>query len=337
MDKKHSIYLSAKQYMKESILKKTSFFDSGVFKLLKQSTTLKVYLIVVLLYFVSCLIQPNYLSVQYVMSTLVLASFLGVLAIGQTLVILIGGIDLSVILTFNLAAVMITANVNNNQLLVVALILLFSAVIGLINGLGVTRFKIPPIVMTLAMQSILTTVLYLYTNGMAQGQSPEWLRFISTESIGGIRVMFILWVIIAFVIWVLLNRTTFGRRVYGLGNNPSVTFYSGIDNNAITVVIYIISSVFAGFAGMLYTGYLGHSYLGMGTAFLMPSIAAVVIGGTSILGGKGSYSGTIPGAIILYILTGLLTNLNIEEAGRKIVSGLIILIVVLLYRRSEDK
>jgi ribose transport system permease protein len=322
----------------ESFIKKVKPNFSAIYKFLSQSLTLKIYLLAVLLYFVSCIIQPNYLSGSYFMSTLVLASFLGVLSIGQTLVILLGGIDLSIIITFNLAAVMITANVDNpNQFLVVVMVLLVCAFIGLINGLGITLLKVTPIVMTLAMQSILTTVLYLYTDGMARGKSPEWLRFISTESIGGVRVMFIVWILIAIVIWLLLNRTTFGRRLYGIGNNPNVTFYSGINNNAITVMVYVISSVCAGLAGMLYAGYLGHSYLGMGTSFLLPSIAAVVIGGTSILGGKGSYSGTIPGAIILYILIGLLTNLNVEEAGRKIINGLIILVVVLLYRRFEEK
>ena len=272
------------------------------------------------------------------MSTLVLASFLGVLSIGQTFAILLGGIDLSLIVTFNLAAVMITANVNNpNQVLVFIAILAVCAIIGLINGLGITLLKVTPIVMTLAMQSILTTFLYLYTNGMASGKSPEWLRFISTGSVFGVRVMLIVWIIIALVIWVLLNRTTFGRRLYGIGNNPRVTFYSGINNNAVTIMVYVFGSVCAGLAGMFYAGYLGHSYLGMGTSFLLPTIAAVVIGGTSILGGKGSYSGTIPGAIILYIMIGLLTNLNIAEAGRKIINGLIILAVVLLYRKFEDK
>jgi len=309
-----------------------------MYKKLFQSPTMKIYLLVVILYFASCIIQPNYFSSSYVMSTLVLASFLGVLAIGQTLAILLGGIDLSIIVTFNLAAVIITANVDNQyQMLIVFMTLLISAVIGLINGLGITLLKVTPIVMTLAMQSILTTTLYLYTNGMARGRSPDWLRFISTESIGGIRVMFILWILIAFLIWVLLNRTTFGRRLYGLGNSPNVTFYSGINNNMITIIVYMLSSICAGLAGMLYAGYLGHAYIGMGLSFLLPSIAAVVIGGTSILGGKGGYTGTIPGSIILYILIGLLTNLNIEEAGRKIINGLIILIVVLLYRKFEEK
>lgn len=304
---------------------------------LKNSTVAKVYLTTLLLYVVTCILQPNYFSGQYISNTLVSASILGILAIGQTLVILTGGIDLSIIVTFNLAAVITTSMQNSNPLQLVVILLAVSILIGLVNGLGVVFLDVPPIVMTLAMQSILWSAVYLYTNGLASGAAPDWVRFLSTESVGGIRWILILWLVIAVGLTFALTRTNFGRRLYALGNSRSVAYYSGVNNGAVLILVYILSAIFASLAGLLFTGYLGYAYIGMGTPYLMPSIAAVVIGGTSILGGKGNYAGTVAGAIILYILNGLLVNLDMQEGGRNIIYGVIILAVLFLYGRARKE
>lgn len=304
---------------------------------LKASTVAKVYLSALLLFIVSCILQPNYFSYKYVSDTLVAASFLGILCIGQTLVILTGGIDLSIIVTFNLAAVIATNMQHRNQLLLMLILAVVSVAIGVINGIGVAVLEVPPIVMTLAMQSILWSAVYLYTNGLAKGAAPAWVRALSTQSVLGVRCILIFWAAVAVLITLLLTRTTFGRRLYALGNSRSVAFYSGINNRRVLIITYILSAVFAALAGLLYTGYLGYAYIGMGTPHLMPSIAAVVIGGTSILGGRGSYAGTVAGAVILYIMNGLLVNLNMQEGGRNIIYGVIILVVLLLYGRAKKE
>lgn len=303
----------------------------------KNSLILKVYLTTIALYVVSCLLQPNYLSWKYISDTFVTASFLGIMGIGQTLVILTGGIDLSIVVTFNLAAVITTNMQHANQAELVLLLIGISVVIGVINGIGVVFLDVPPIVMTLAMQSILWSVVYLYTNGLASGAAPAWVRWLSTQSVLGIRVILLVWIFIAAVITFLLTRTNFGRRLYALGNSHSVSFYSGVNNKGILICIYVLSSAFAALAGLLYTGYLGYAYIGMGSTYLMPSIAAVVIGGTSILGGKGNYAGTIAGALILSIMNGLLVNLNMQEGGRNIIYGLIILTVLFMYGRGKKE
>ena len=317
--------------------KTTAQPSAGWKEKLRGSAVAKVYLTTVLLYVVTCILQPNYFSGKYISDTLVTASFLGVLAIGQPLVILPGGIDLSIIVTFNLAAVITTSMQNDNQLLLIAVLLGVSILIGLINGLGVVFLDVPPIVMTLAMQSILWSVVYLYTNGLANGAAPDWLRFLSTESVFGVRLILILWVVIAAGITFALTKTNFGRKLYALGNSRSVAYYSGVNNSAVLILVYILSAVFASLGGLLFTGYLGYAYIGMGTPYLMPSIAAVVIGGTSILGGKGNYAGTVAGAIILYILNGLLVNLDMQEGGRNIIYGVIILAVLFLYGRAKKE
>lgn len=308
----------------------------NLFKTLGSSVIAKVFMTAILLYIFSGIVQPNYFSYKYLSNTLVTASFLGLLTVGQSLVILTGGIDLSIVITMNLAAV-ITSKLAGGSLLYLLLVLLATGiVIGALNAFGIVFLKVPPIVMTLAMQSIVTSAMYLYTNGIAEGAAPKVIKTIGTGSVGKIRIMLIVWVLIACLITFLLQRTTFGRKLYALGNSESVAYYSGVQNTLIIFLVYILSSVFAVLCGLLYTGYLGYAYLGMGSSFLMLSIAAVVIGGTSINGGKGSYAGTIAGCIILYILDGLLTSLNMSQAVQNIIYGCIILGVLLLYGREKS-
>ncbi|MHC1772997.1 MAG: ABC transporter permease [Flexilinea sp.] len=304
---------------------------------IKGSTVAKVYLMMLGVYVVSCIIQPNYLSGVYLEGMLVMASILGFLAIGQTVVILTGGIDLSIIWIMNLAAVIICAYQfdGKSDLLAIITVLVVSIVIGVFNGIGVAFFEVPPMVMTLATQSILASVTMVYTDGNAKGVAPEWLRWISVNYTFGIRNVLLLWGFVTALMWFLLSRTVFGRRLYAMGNSTNVSFLSGVNNSAMLIIVYILSSLAAALSGLIYTGYLGYSYLGMGKTYELPSIAAVVIGGTSILGGKGSYIGTVAGAIILYILTGLLNNLSMDESSKKIIYGAIILIVLLVYNREK--
>ena len=158
--------------------KNKGFSFSGFLNAANKSIIFKVFATAVLLYLISCAIQPNYLSGKYLSNTLVTASFLGLIAVGQTLVILTGGIDLSVVITMNLAAVITTKMQNENQLLLICVLLGVGILIGALNAVGVVFLEVPPIVMTLAMQSIVTSAMYLYTNGISEGAAPEWLRFL---------------------------------------------------------------------------------------------------------------------------------------------------------------
>jgi len=307
----------------------------SIFSFVRESVVAKVFLSALLLYLVACLIQPNYLSFPYAQSLVVFGCFLGVLAVGQTLTILTGGIDLSIIMTFTLACCLCTAMHETNQFLATVLILGMGAVVGVFNGLGVAILEIPAMVMTLATQSILTTIIYLYTGGLAQGSSPTWLKTLSTGSVLGIRWAILFWAVLAAALTFLLNRTNYGRRLYALGNNASVTYYSGINNRSVLIITYILSGVFAALAGMLYIGYLTYANVGIGSTFLLPSIAAVVIGGTSVTGGRGTYLGTVAGAIIYYVLNAMMTALQISNAGQKVISGFVIILVLLMYGREK--
>jgi ribose transport system permease protein len=318
------------------IIKPTPVGSGSAVKPLWKSTVLKTYLTMLSLYIVSGIVEPHFFSVDHVIQLLVIASFLGILAVGQTMVILTGGLDLSLAYMLNLGAVIMTqVTAEHGSLLGLPIMLAAGLVVGLLNGLGVAYLNISPIIMTLAMSSILKSVTYVYSNGNPKGNAPEWLRYIGTESLFGIRIALWFWVVLAVAVLLLLAKTTFGRKIYAMGTNPKVAFLSGVNNKRTLILVYMLSALFAVLAGMISVGFYGLSYLGMGDTLLLPSIAAVVIGGTSIMGGRGGYAGTIAGTVIIYLLLSILTVLQINDAGRQIIYGLVILIVLFLYGRSK--
>ncbi|MGA2761784.1 MAG: ABC transporter permease [Spirochaetia bacterium] len=301
-----------------------------------RSDIAKVYFVLLLLYLASGIIQPNYFSGDHIMQTLVSASFLGIIAMGQTLVILTGGIDLSVAYLMNLGAALMTQITSaSGSPLAVTVVLCVGLAAGLGNGLGVAYLRISPLIMTLAMNSILMSATLVYTGGTPKGLTPVWLKALVTGSAAGVRWIVVVWVALAAGLELVLRRTAFGRGVYATGNNPRVAYLSGIDNRRVLVGAYSLSGIFAALGGMLMTGITGLSYLGMGNEYQLMSVTAVVIGGGSILGGKGSYVGSAAGAMIIFIVTSILTAFTIAEAGRKIIYGLIIIIVLYVYARGQ--
>ena len=149
--------------------------------------------------------------------------------------------------------------------------------------------------------------------------------------------MLLLWAAIAAIIILSTRRSVWGRWVYAVGNSPKAAYYSGIRVPWVLVSLYVVSSILATFAGLLLTGYTRTSYLNIGDPFQLNSIAAVVIGGSSILGGSGSYTGTIAGCIIMLLIQALLPILSIPEAGRRIISGALILVLLLIYGREQRR
>jgi ribose transport system permease protein len=325
--------MSPKAQFNPSISTSLQHSLTGVVK----SSQVKIYLTMVVLFFCSAALQPNYLNFQHVNELMLLAAFLGIVSLGQTLVIITGGIDLSVAYAFNLGGVVLTqVTVTHGSFAAVVVVIVLGILIGLCNGLGVELLSISPMIMTLAMNSILKSVTYVYTNGTPSGLPPLWLVYIATQSFCGIKIGILLWLLLAALIMILLSKTTFGRKVYAVGNSATVSFLSGINKKRTVIIVYVLSSVFAVSGGMLMSGYSYSSYLGMGDIYQLSSVAAVVIGGTSILGGMGGYSGTIAGVGIIYILMSVLTVLNIRDAGRMIVNGMVIIAVLLLYGRDKN-
>jgi ribose transport system permease protein len=289
------------------------------------------YLAMIVLLLVTSLFSPGFLSESNLRSTVVLAAFVGIVALGQTFVIIGGGIDLSLPWVLNCAAILMTLMANGQDLplvWVVPLMLAGGAAIGLVNGVGVALFGVPPIIMTLASNVILQGLILVYTGGSPTPTSPPLIQYLAVGRIGPIPVIALTWLALGIIAWVLLSRASFGRYLYALGTSRTVAEFSGVPTLRTIILTYVISGGTAALGGMLLTGYSGQAYLGMGDPYLFTSIAAVAIGGASILGGSGHYVGTIAGALVLTILGGLLPALNLSSGALLVVYGVVILLTV---------
>jgi ribose transport system permease protein len=289
--------------------------------------------------------RPSFVAPENLATLLLLASFIGIAAAGQTFVVLIGGIDLSVPWVLNAMAILLTTmslGQNARAWWAVPLSLVAGLGVGALNGLGIVLFEIPPVVMTLAMNGIMEGLVLGLTGGFTCGACnsyapPAIVWLFTGKAIPGVANGLILWALIAIAVGVVLSLTVLGRRIYALGNNALASYLSGIDTRAVTVIVYALSGLFAGIAGFGLAAFGQQATLGMGDPFLFDSIAAVVIGGASILGGKGNYWGSVAGAIFLIVLRSVLQEYSIGEAGRSIASGVVILIALLLYGRQRTE
>lgn len=295
-------------------------------------------LIIIALMFAACdALAPGFVTLPNVMRLWQLAGFLGIVAIGETLVILTGGIDLSIAWVMTGAGCVFTKVTEGHGAVLalgLAAALAVGLVAGLVNGIGIAKFRISPIVMTLGMNNIMQGLTLLYTNGTPTGGTPPLVKLAATGYAGPIPVLVIFWAALSAIVIATLGLTRGGRRLYGVGESPLVSFLSGVRNDRVVIVTYTLSGLAAALTGLLYAGFSGASFLGMGDQFVLPSIAAVVLGGTSIFGGSGGYGGTIIGAFFLTVLTTMLAIVNLSAGVRDIVYGLVIIAALLLHRFS---
>jgi ribose transport system permease protein len=299
----------------------------------------------VLVFVVGDIIEPGFASASGVKTVVEVASFVGLVAAGQTLVVLIGGIDLSVPWTLNAAAVLLAvagAGSNGRAAWAVPLVLLAGLGIGVVNGLGVAVLAVPAVVMTLGMNGVLQGLTLGLTDGFTcancSAAAPPGVANLVNGDLLGIPGEIWVWIVVTIAVTVLLSATTFGRRVYAVGNNDRASYLSGVDVKLVTIALYGLSGFFAALAGILLMGYGGKATLGMGDPYLFQSIAAVVIGGVYILGGRGHYLGVVAGAITLTALLSILLAKDIEDWVRNVVYGVVIIAILLLYGRepAED-
>jgi ribose transport system permease protein len=295
----------------------------------------------VLVFIVGDLVQPGFASASGVKTVVEVASFVGIVAAGQTLVVLIGGIDLSVPWTLNAAAVLLAvtgAGSDGRAAWAIPFVLLAGCTVGVVNGLGVALLGVPAVVMTLGMNGMLQGLTLGLTDGFTcancSAAAPPVVADVVNNSLLGIPGEIWLWILVSLAVTVLLSATTFGRRVYAIGNNDRASYLSGVDVKLVTIALYGLSGLFAAFAGILLMGYGGKATLGMGDPYLFQSIAAVVIGGVYILGGRGHYLGVVAGAITLTALISVLLAKDIEDWVRNVVYGGVIIAILLLYGRE---
>ena len=268
-------------------------------------------------------------------SLLVLSSFLAVLALGQGTVILTGGLDLSVPWTVGICGIVLAGMVNGSDAaLAYALptVLMMAVAIGFANGVGIVYLGISPIVMTLATNGILQGFALLYSQGTPAGFSSPGLRWFMTGRLFGITPVVVFLVAFVVVAVLLLGRTSFGRRVYGIGNGLLAARLSGISIEKTLILVYILSALCSAFVGIMLTGFSGQASLGMGDDYLLPSIAVVVVGGALITGGRGHYLGMLGGVLLLTALQMLLAGTALPYATRAILYGVVVLGAVIALR-----
>ena len=303
-------------------------------------SALAIWLVLGVLVIIAASVSPVFLTTRNITVLLKQAAPLGILAVGQTLVILTGGIDLSVasvMATVSIFAAGITAGDDELVVPVVIFCLAFSIVVGLGNGLLVTKLKIPPFIATLGMILIVQGIRFAYSGGQPKTYIPDSLRFWGRDSLGPVPMALIVWIVIAITATFLLSRTTLGRRLYAIGGNPRTAFFSGVNVEAVTIFAYTACSFLAGIAGLILVGYVGHADNWLGNGYELNAIAAVVIGGTAFEGGRGSQIGSIAGVLILTVLFNLVLMLQFDEEARRIVKGLVILVAVALYARLHTQ
>jgi ribose transport system permease protein len=286
------------------------------------------------------LYSSNFLSPDYLLQQLKVASFLGVIATGMMMVILIGQIDLSVPWVVAAGAMMAcaaTAYGGFGSLIAIPFGILCGAVIGAVNGLAVAYLRIPSMIITLATNAVVQGLMVVYTGGFApQDSASAAMRFLAIGYlIPAVPNGVLVWLVVGVLAVFLLTRTTFGRSLYAIGNRERAAYMSGIDTRRITLLAFVISGSLSALGGVLLAGYASKASQSMGDAYLLPSIAAVVLGGTHVLGGKGSYLGTVAGVILITLLQSILSVMQIEEAGRQLIYGVVIICMLLLYGRQK--
>jgi ribose transport system permease protein len=278
-------------------------------------------------------------SWNYYNSLLVISSFLLILALGQGTVILTGGLDLSLPWTIGLSGILFAGFLSGQDaplLWALPAVLALGCLIGAVNGFGITMLGISPIVMTLAMNGILQGAALLYSQGTPAGFSSPLLRWMMTDKTGWFTPIVVFVILFVIAAAILLTRTPFGRRVYGLGNGERVAALSGISVDRTIVLVYMLSGFCSALVGCLLTGFSGQASLGMGDEYLLPSIAVVVVGGTLITGGRGDYLGMVGGVLLLTALQTLLAGTTLPYASRAIIFGLVVLGAVLALRERQS-
>jgi ribose transport system permease protein len=299
-----------------------------------------VWIAVILLYLVSGLISPGMFQVSQALNILQIAAFLGIVAIGQTLALLVGGIDLSVAGVVTMSNIVVTSlMVGRSDTLIPALAisLLLAAAVGFINGSLITLARVTPLVATLGTNSILFGAALVYTGGAPHGSiSPEF-AVCGQGHLFGLPVSTICWIAIGLAMAWITRQTTFGRRLYAVGANPTAARLMGVPINRILIATYVLSSVMACLGGLLLTSYIGSPSLGIGDQFLLTSVAAVVVGGTALSGGSGSILGTIGGAIFITELNSFTNIVRVSTGSRFVLQGAVIALSVLMYHLVGSK
>ncbi|MCR6514351.1 MAG: ABC transporter permease [Clostridium sp.] len=293
----------------------------------------------VLLCVIITFVTPKFLSVANITNVFTQVSVNAIIAVGMTFVILTGGIDLSVGSTLAISGALSASIVKSTGSITLAILgaSVCGIAIGLVNGILIAKGRLQAFIATLATMTIFRGATLVYTDGTPISKLPEAFLKIGNAKLGFIPVPVIITIIIAIIGIFILSQTKFGRYLYALGGNEESAKLSGINTDKIKMMTYVISGFVSAIAGVIITSRIGSASPNAGTGFELDAIAAVVIGGTSLAGGEGKITGTIIGALIIGVLNNGLNLMNVSPFYQSIVKGLVILIAVLLDKKSRNK
>ena len=311
----------------------------GILSLLRHNSILALLLILAGFVLAIEFARPGTVNATWLSNMVMFAAPLGIMAGGQTLVMLTGGIDLSVASVATAAAYAMATHSSLGGAAAILYGLGVGATVGLLNGIGIALLRVQPLVMTLGTGLMTVGMLVVYSQKMmaAGPHVPDFINALGAGKLFGIvPYSLFLWTPIALAIIFTLRRTGYGRLLYAIGDNRDACELSGIQVLRVVLIVYLVCGILAAVAGLIIVGAVDAANLSLADAYLLPSVAAVIIGGTSIFGGRGGYAGTIIGAFILTVLNSILTLLDVPEPMRQILYGSIILLLAAAYTRLTE-
>ena len=291
----------------------------------------------IILCIVISVITPRFLTVTNILNVFTQVSVNAIIAVGMCFVILTGGIDLSVGSTLAITGAVAATLVKSgtNTFVTVGAVLIIGALVGLFNGILVSKGKIQAFIVTLATMTIFRGVTYVYTKGTPISGLSSDFTVIGNGKLAGIPLPVILILIVVLGAWYVLNQTRYGRYVYAVGGNEDSARLSGINTDKIKALVYVICGVTAALSGIVVTSRIGSASPNAGSGFELDAIAAVVLGGTSLSGGEGSVIGTIIGAMIIGVLNNGLNLMNVSPFYQLIIKGFVIILAVVLDKKNK--
>jgi ribose/xylose/arabinose/galactoside ABC-type transport system permease subunit len=280
---------------------------------------------IIIILIAAALFAPAFYNPTNLKSLAIQVAVLGIVALGETLVLLVRSIDLSVGAVMALGAVIVVQTQSGNSLIgSIATALGLAAVIGLVNGVLITKRQVPPFVASFGMMWFIQGARLAYTNGQASGTVPGFLRAISITPVGFIPAALVVFLLLGAVLYFFIRFTRFGRWIYAVGGNPSAAQYAGIHTDWVIIGAHILCSVLALMAGLVLSGYIGYVDLRIGTDYNMNAIASAIIGGTTFTGGRGNLFGTAAGVLLLIALLNLVVVLGLPIHWQYAVQGIVL-------------
>jgi ribose transport system permease protein len=309
-------------------------------KFMSQSPAGMTFVIAVLLLIVTFVVRPNSFNINTFGSIILLTILLSFASAGQTLVLIGGGLDFTVGAVMSSAAVITTfllQGKNDNMLLVLVIVLALGTIVGIINGVACIKIGLPPMIVTMAISNLIAQAQYLFAaDGKSLGYAGPLLIKSVSYKIGGVVPAIVFYAILIWgLMFYLLNRSVFGKQLYLVGDSRNAAKLSGIRVNKVILLSYIISGILSAFAGMLGAAYMAVVSAQVFDNYAFQSLIAVIVGGTALSGGIGSYTGSIAGALMMTVLSNGLTALALPEPIKNISYGIIMILLLLAYNRSR--